>query len=384
MKSDRFKARVLMLVDNSLCSVGGAQESTKLLINSNLKYEFHVASPSMGGCGDTEYKQHSLFKGLQLRKALRNPFNIVIVLFRIGLIVRRVRPQIIHCQSQILLILLSCLVRVGLVNSSTFLLHTERGFYKKYNSILKYLMAWGMRSMNDIICTTKTNARLWSTYMKICEDAIIVIPNAVSDVFIWTEGDSRQSRPYDISIGFAGRYCDWKNWPLAEEIVSVLNKDSKYSFSIDMAIGVMSKGERDQVEELFSRMSKLIGDRFNGSINLDSNGMRNFYRGLDVFILTSEPGAESFGRTAIEAMGGGAVVLSTRGGGTEEVIGNRNLLFTTAQDSQKILASLIEDSDLKQEIRKNNLRRVKELYSIESYVSSHERIYSGALERVEE
>src|SRR5690606_12451669 len=113
-----------------------------------------------------------------------------------------------------------------------------------------------------------------------------------------------------LRLDFAGRYCNWQNWPLAEELLNRLSQQLP-SLQADMAVGCLDESSLNATRAMFHRLSSIMGKNFRGVINLPSYEMTSFYKNIDIFVLTSWPGAESFGRTVVEAMSSGCIVFVT-------------------------------------------------------------------------
>nr|WP_245583141.1 glycosyltransferase [Paenibacillus daejeonensis] len=178
-----------------------------------------------------------------------------------------------------------------------------------------------------------------------------------------------------IKIGFAGRYCDWKNWPLAEEICEKLKDVLGDKLYVEMAVGCLDEHSKQQTIDMFNRLKELLGERFNGAINIDLKQMDVFYYKLDVFILTSNYNTESFGRTLVEAMSRKNIVLTTNSGGSVEVVGNKSNVFVSSDEfSQKVLFYYNNPEEMEEE-KKFNLRRVKEVYSLQNNLKKHIALY---------
>ena len=133
---------------------------------------------------------------------------------------------------------------------------------------------------------------------------------------------------------------------------------------------------RDTIE-MFTKMKSLLGERFEGKINIDISEMNKFYYDLDFFILTSKHNTESFGRTLVEAMSRKTIVLTTNSGGSVEVVGNKNNVCETADDFIKKIVEYYNNRNLMEEEKEKSFKRVREKYSLKNNVNKHIRMYKN-------
>src|SRR5699024_4113619 len=118
-----------------------------------------------------------------------------------------------------------------------------------------------------------------------------------------------------FTIGFAGRYSAQKDWPFAVKKWEELQSKIKNNVKVIMAIGRLDTEDETKIKEMLNKMEKLLGAKFKGYINVNINKMNKIYYETDVFLLTSHPSTESFGRTIVEAMSRKNAVLVTDAGG---------------------------------------------------------------------
>src|SRR5699024_9066564 len=95
-------------------------------------------------------------------------------------------------------------------------------------------------SLDVFVVTTKYNMSLWSSVIKNITKPIRfeVIENTAGPLF--ESSNFLKKRELPLTIGFAGRYCDWKNWPLAVEIVEkVLELRASQKIRVKMCVGCL-------------------------------------------------------------------------------------------------------------------------------------------------
>src|SRR5690625_2185949 len=113
-----------------------------------------------------------------------------------------------------------------------------------------------------------------------------------------------------------------------------------------MAVGCLDKRSEIKTREMFAELDTLLGDRFEGKINISLEEMDQFYYDLDIYILTSNKNTESFGRTLVEAMSRNTVVLTTDAGGAVEVVGDSSKVCQSVEEFINLASQLHKDTNL--------------------------------------
>src|SRR5699024_1895677 len=135
-----------------------------------------------------------------------------------------------------------------------------------------------------------------------------------------------------------GRWNYIKNWPLAEEIALAANEKLGENLVVKMAISCDDEQAEKEARQLFKRLEEKMGERFQGAINISFDKMDQFYYDIDIYILTILKDGESFGRTLVEAMRRYTIVMTTKSGGSVEVVNNEQFVLDTADEfSEKIV-----------------------------------------------
>src|SRR5690625_2848040 len=127
-----------------------------------------------------------------------------------------------------------------------------------------------------------------------------------------------------------------------------------------MAVGCLDEKSEIKANKMFSELSEKLGSRLHSNINININEMDKVYYETDVFILTSKPNSESFGRTLVEAMSRKTVVLTTDAGGPVEIIRSKDNICITADMFVDKIMQLNSDKLLMEKEKSLNLIRVKE------------------------
>ena len=169
--------------------------------------------------------------------------------------------------------------------------------------------------------------------------------------------------------------CDWKDWPLAERICDEVDKLVPNAHFV-MYVSCFEDSDKTATQDMFSRMESKFGNRFSGRINVPFCEMEDFYYNIDVYILTSWPKSESFGRTIVEAMSRKTAVLTTDAGGAVEVVNNHNTVCKQVADFAKIINDWDKNRTLLNEHKDKNLSRVKLEYTLEKNIENYKQLYS--------
>lgn len=374
-----MKKKILYLTDNNIASIGGVEESLKILINGLCaEYEIGLVQPGLTSeCLDnTACTVYGIGKLKSLKLVFRSPFLFVGYMFAVSKLLREIAPEYVHTHSQASFFIVSLLIKLGVVKKRFIFLHTERGIYTKYGVLIRWLFGLFVKQVDSVVFTTEANKKLWLSSMQrsFVNLLPVVIPNAAGEVFQNTAASDKVFEG-DLTIGFAGRYCDWKDWPLAYDIVNKL-KQQGVVFKVKVAVGCNDEAAHSSANEMFSRFNTLMGGRFSGEINLALRDMVAFYDSVDVFILTSWPGTESFGRTIVEAMSRGCVVLSTASAGPIEIISSEDLICSAAEEFVSVIYSFDTSRDMIKDISEQNLQLVKSRYLFESNIGRHLQLYN--------
>lgn len=372
---------VLILTDNGLETVGGEQESTKIIINGIKNYySLGVIQPGMMSNKEDNVYYFFITKKTRIKHLIKNPISFIVYMWKVKGIIKSTNPKIIHTQAQASFFMVAFLKKFKLVQNDFKLIHTERGLYTKYNLIIKKIFEFFIKELDVMVTTTEYNLKLWTQAIEKKNLSLIlkVIENTPGAIFETYDNKKEKLVQKDkIVIGFAGRYCEWKNWPLAIEISEKLNNILGEKLIVKMAVGCLDKKAFIETEKMFGRMKSIFGNRFSGRINIDLEEMNNFYYEIDIFILTSKPNTESFGRTLVEAMSRKTIVLTTDSGGSVEVVGDRSNVLNTAEEFVNKILVFYNNKDLLKKEKEKNLLRVREKYSLRNNIDKHLSLYKS-------
>lgn len=371
-----MKKKVLYLLDYPLDLLGGAQLSTKTICDymttTDSKYEPCVVCPKLIGRNYYPYRVYE-FDNSKYKGKLSSFFGYIRVYKKV---MQELKPEIVHAQMPMAAIFFGIARRIGFFRSCKFI-YTDRSCYDGYAQRSRFVFKGIFNVIDNLICTTNYNKRLWQEDY---HDAgkIKVIYNCVTPEFGDAVSDVKTGNTETVTIGFAGRMTDIKNWPLCELLCGELLK-----MSSDCRIKIVLSAYGEEMESMGSQFGEKIknmdSDRVDVFFELNQSEMAAFYGSLDIFILTSK--FESFGKTAIEAMACYCVVLGTAVGGIPEVIGkDANIYHIT--DYAKCVNRVFEYinnrqllSDDKEWFRKRYLT----FYSVDRNCDEYIKLYCGEL-----
>lgn len=373
---------ILMMSDTSLDTIGGEQESTKIILEGVKKdFLIGILHPGILTKEIPSVKFFKLTEKKRLKDLIKNPFKFMKYIIQTRKIINQYKPKIIHTQAQVSFFIVTLLKKMGLVSKKTFIIHTERGLYTKYNPFFKTLFYFFMKNLDVLVTTTNFNMSYWEKLLDGDKYTFKtkVIENTGGKSYEILNENLLKSNNNIITVGFAGRYADWKNWPLATEIAKKLNDVFQEKVHIKMAVGCINESSYNQTHKMFDELNNIFGDRFEGKINIDQAEMNQFYYETDFFILTSKKNTESFGRTLVEAMSRMTIVLTTPAGGAVEVVGNEDNVLVDATEFVNRIEQLYHNKNQMKAQMNDNLKRVKSKYSLENNILKHKSMYKEVL-----
>src|SRR5690625_2419472 len=121
---------VLLLTDNSLDTIGGSEESTKILIDG-LKKDYNIGVVQPGDIKEPKSFVHyfPVSKLTRLKTVFRNPLAFIRYIISVRRIINKEKPKIIHTQAQVSFFIIGLLFKLKLIPKSIKFIHTERGLY---------------------------------------------------------------------------------------------------------------------------------------------------------------------------------------------------------------------------------------------------------------
>lgn len=116
---------------------------------------------------------------------------------------------------------------------------------------------------------------------------------------------------------------------------------------------------------------------FLGFIDNDSEELKSLFEESKIFIFTSE--SENFPIVLLEAMVAGMAIITTKGTGCEEVVGDAAILVEprNPEEIKIALQKLLDDPMLISNLQKAARRRVEDLFSWESTANKYLEVYNN-------
>lgn len=362
-----MKKKVMYLLEYPLDLPGGAQMSTESLCQGLTGTEFEpvVVCPELLK-NNVDYP----FRILTYPMGEKRIPNLLKRLRAFLCIIRRESPEIIHCQMPESLITFGILRGIGQFRRIK-LVFTDRGLFYGYRRHSMAAMKFALKRVDRMLTTTEYNRTLWEEGSRI--RPITVVANTISNAFGTYEPDKRTNKGF--VLGFAGRVCEEKNWPLAVELVRRV-REAGIEFQIEIVMSVFEPGDMEIVKQTVDAMKETAGaENVRSHLDFNQQQMADFYYGVDVFVMTSR--FESFGKAAVEAMSRKCIVVSTDVGGLPEVIGRRENLYQEEHLEKAVayIKDLWQNSKTREADREYFYRRYQENYSQEKCLSDHLKIY---------
>ena len=366
--------KILYFIDYPLDLLGGAQLSTQSIsdeLSKDNNFCPVVVTPKL--MDESKSYDYDL---IQLEFNEKNMFLAILKRMNLYLkIIKSEKPDYIHAQMPLSAIILGSMKKIGLIKTEK-LVFTDRALFYGYSKCNQMLFKIISKKMDTVICTTNLNASYWSKILP--PRKIKVIYNSVSPDFIQGVVDSKEERKSDeiLSIGFAGRVTDFKDWPLSIIICKELKKRN-VEFRINCVMSAYTADEKLLMQKYVEQFREIVGsEKLSVSFDLEQSKMAKFYNDTDVFILTSK--FESFGKTAIEAMRCGCAVVATRVGGLPEVVGKEENLFEATNYVQcvELVETYVYNRERLIEDQLWFKKRYFELFDIANNIAEHKKLYS--------
>ena len=363
--------KIVYLMEYPLDLPGGAQLSTEIIASaladhSEYGYESVVICPELLSRKKNDFP----FRILDYPMGEKRLPNLIKRIRAFKDHIRAERPDLIHIEMS------ESLITYGFIRGSfkdTPHIFTDRGMYYGYRKRSRLFMDPVLKSASAIITTTDKNRSLWENNSSF--GPVYTIPNTISSLFE-NYDESRKKRGGRLSIGFAGRVCEEKDWGKVPVIVKALN-DKGIDFEVHLVLSLFERGDREFADSLKDDIVSVIGeDRLKYREDLSQEEMSEYYYGIDLFIMTSI--FESFGKAAVEAMSRKCSVMSTNVGGLPEVIGREENLYS--MDSLEHLVSYVERSASDAEFLRSEqeyfFKRYHERYTTKAYIDRHLELYN--------
>jgi glycosyltransferase involved in cell wall biosynthesis len=252
-------------------------------------------------------------------------------------------------------------------------IHTEDGFgpdeatQQKTRRVLARRLV--LRHSYRVIAPSR---RLYDSMLRqwrLPTEKVMYIPNGVDTEFFVPAERGRGSAD-ELVIGTAGQLRPEKK---QDDLIALC---AQLQSSMPVRLRIAGEGpERERLEEC-ARASHL-GDRveFLGQIR----DLRNFYRSLDLFALTSS--TEQMPISVLEAMASGLSVIGTDVGDVKQMVSPENAPFIVPKGPalEGALQILAQDAGQRSSIAASNRKRCVEAFSLNKMVETYGNLYEQAI-----
>ena len=216
-----------------------------------------------------------------------------------------------------------------------------------------------LRADNRIFGVSFDTVRRLRSIARDRADTIQRLPIPVDDAFFTLDAASRRPN----RIGFAGRLDDpRKNAPL---LFAALGQLRRQGADVSLTATGTGTAELDALARRFE-----IADAVHFTGVLAREGLRDFYRSLDVFVIPSLQ--EGLAIAGVEAMACGVPVVSTRCGGPEDFVRDGETGRLCAFDAAEMAAAIrdVLSPDRRAAVSVAARRTVEETFAIRRFPSN--------------
>ncbi|NLI10684.1 MAG: glycosyltransferase family 4 protein [Elusimicrobia bacterium] len=334
----------ILYIDSPIDPPGGGQKSLLILLK-NVKADKKVFLP-----------RYSYF--CEILKKEKIDYEIVPIA-RLFKEIKKYDPEIIHC------------------NAAT----VKYSFFSAiFAKILKIPFVWHVRVVekaflkDDIVAFLSAkiiavSAAVKNKFSKIWHKKISVIFNTVSDDFLPSKIDMRKELGVSETeklIGIFSRFERCKGHDLfVESAFALIAKGYKLKFIL---CGNGEKKEKIKRKVYYSSISSLFIFK-----NYTDN-IADYMNACDMVVSASTI-EEAFGRTLIEAMSLGKVVVATNLGGHREIIENGINGFLCEPNTLSLTESLLKALNSDAPIKENAFNTFKSKFSLDVHISQINKIY---------
>lgn len=255
------------------------------------------------------------------------------------------------------------------IDSGIKLVYTDRehvAYLKKIHKIRYWFFI--AKQYDAIVTLSDVSFYYWRRLAKCAE--IRKIYNTASLEFENGCFEKRHFSP--LKVIMVGRIASDKGWPLGIEIIKK-NHNCHYTLLMSYFDGVQEKEAKELIRDIENYPN--VDIFFNQSLD----EVKNLYQQVDILVMTSEK--ESFGRTAVEAMSQGCVVIGTQVGGLPEVIGkSENCLPRVSEPFCERLNYYSNHCNVLERDKEFFFNRYLEKFSMSQNIEQHCKLYHSLME----
>ncbi len=293
-------------------------------------------------------------------------------------ILRRERPDVVHCHLLQACILGLSAARVAGVKARIYTRH-HSSLHHVYFPKGVYWDKFANRMATQIVAISKPVVEILADWEKVPLSKIVSIPHGFDlEAFATADAEKLQSlrQKYNLMgaspvIGVISRFTEWKGVQFA---VPAFQRIRAHFPNARM---LLFNAKGDYASQIFALLETMEPQSY-AAIPFESD-IATAYHLFDLLLhLPVDPYSEAFGQVYIEAMASGVPIVATRSGIAVDILKDgENSLVVPYKDSEEVAKSAIRvltDSELRQRIIQN-ARKTAEYYTIEMMMQKLEELY---------
>ena len=303
--------------------------------------------------------------------------HVLYLIPRLGAIIRDFQPQLIYCEQEpICLVSGQTALLAGDIPVVFFSWENVNRRDLKYR-LLSPIRAWCHRKSAFMVAGSRGAAEAIRNQGYRKPIYITPILGVSEELFFPAPAGGGQNPSGPFTIGYLGRFADQKGVDTLLEAVSILTP------SIPWRLVLVGDGPaRQAYEDLVRREGLAHRVEFHPAVPHEE--VPSFLRRLQVLVLpskTTPTWKEQFGHVLIEAMASGVPVVGSSSGEIPATIGEAGLVFREGEalDLQRQLQILYENTDLRGELQRRGLARVRDFFTDQRIANNTMAIFERAL-----
>ncbi len=294
---------------------------------------------------------------------------------RLGKIMRKLRPQIVHIDEEPYNFATLQAMRLARKVGARSLFFTWQNLYREYPLPFRVMEAYNYRHASMALAGNRDAAEVLKR--KGYNGPIRVIPQFGFDTDIYRRAQPRQPRAEGdpFTLGFLGRLVESKGLPTIIEALPLLPGNCH-------AVFIGNGPMRGALEEQAARLGVSERVTFRGSV--PTYDIPAVLQDLDALVLPSltRPNwKEQFGRVLCEAMACETPVIGSDSGEIPYVIGDAGLVFPEGnpQELSQRVRQLLDDPTLYADLARKGRQRVLDNYTQEQIARQTYEVYQEML-----
>jgi glycosyltransferase involved in cell wall biosynthesis len=375
MSKNKIKPRIL-IVGPVPPPYGGIAISIKNLLNSNLSLYFKMKQ--LSNSPNRPVKYSGKIDILNINSYFQLILNYIKEVIKF-------KPNIIQIESSsgISFLKNSTLVLLKFISNAKIILSIHGSgsrflhFYDGVPLLLKNYIKYVLLKCDAIRLLSNKWMQPFIMKFKLNYKNIFSIPNGIETSFI-----NRKQNKLDFGNNIIILYLGWigkKKGTFDLLTVTEILKEKAYNFKILLVGPEMKEGNRKLINDTIRNKGLKNNIKLFKEVKYDKVYL--FYNSADIFILPSY--TEGFPLCILEAMASGLPIVSTNVGAIPEVVeeGKNGFLFEPG-DIDTIISKiefLINNKNLRDEIRHNNIEKVKNEFSVDRQVNKFKNLYINLL-----